>query len=150
VTDQLTILKDRFTQLYRQCQELATHTEADDMARVRAMQLAGKFATAITKLHQEAPVILMQCREPPYNMRQLQQQQQKQEQEQQKPQLQQHEEEEDADEDEDEEIDDEELLEEQQQQERPIIKTIPGTDIWQYDSQELEDGFCYRYLEGEK
>ena len=57
VMDQLAILKDRFSQLYRQCQELATDSEADDMARVKAMQLAGEFATAITKLRQEAPVI---------------------------------------------------------------------------------------------
>jgi hypothetical protein len=163
VMDQLAILKHRFTQLYRQCQELATDSEADDMARLKAMQLAGEFAIAVTKLHQEAPVILMQCKELPYNMRQLQQQQQQQNQNQQqghKSQLQQQQPEDEEeiinndeiDEDEDEEeIDDDELLKEQlQQQPRPIIKTILGTDIRQYSNRELEDGFCYRYFNGKK
>jgi hypothetical protein len=118
VMNQLAILKDRFTQLYRQCQELAADSEADAMARVKAMQLAGEYAVAITKLHQEAPVILMQCKELSHNMRQLQQQQQQG----QKPQLLQQQKPEDEEEevvdneiaeDEEEEIDDDELLEEQ-------------------------------------
>ena len=122
--DQLTILRDRFTLLYRQCQDLATDMEVDATARVNAMKLTGEYSVAILKLYQESPVILMHCRELPLNMRQLQQQERQQGQ-QQKPQLQQKPDEEEkvvdndeiVEEEEEEEIDDDELLEEQQQQE---------------------------------
>jgi hypothetical protein len=97
----------------------------------------------------------MQCKELPYNMLQLRQQQQEQKLEQeQKPQLLQQQQQQPEDEEEivDNEIDENEEDEEQQrqQQQSTIIKPILGTDIDQYDDRKLEDGFCYRYLKGEK
>lgn len=78
VMDQITILKERFTQIYKQCQEMATNSEVDDIARVRAMQLARELALSIVKIHRETTAILARCKELPFNIRELEQLQQSQ------------------------------------------------------------------------